>query len=107
MSVLGMPELDLETFCNENIYPNLLQETINKNQEKQEKKYSVYESFEQINEYYTGKSPLEAGIKYLMECEFPGFYDHFYDLYNKNPNMNLSTFIQKLKKEIISNVEKI
>lgn len=104
---LGMPNLDLEQYLNQNVYPLWLEQVRRKNESNPIKAYSVFESYEQGAGHYQGRSKLEAGLQYLMETGFGGLYDEFSSLFEDNPEMTLGEVLRRIEKDIKESTRKI
>lgn len=105
LPIIDIP--NLENYFIQNLYPKLLEKNQKKHLNYPEKLYSPFELYEQTNQYYTGKTKVEAGLKYLLDTEFPGFFDQIYDLLEEDPNITLGETISWLYQELKNNVEEI
>nr|QBK87877.1 MAG: hypothetical protein LCMAC202_02380 [Marseillevirus LCMAC202] len=94
---IGMPDINLESYLNENIYESLLQQIRFMGRGKPEYSFSAFESYEQIYYVYKATSPIEAGFQYLLETSFPGFYDEIYDLFEENEDLTIGGVINYIK----------
>ena len=102
---IGMPDINLESYLNKNIYESLLEQIRSMSRGKPEYSFSAFEDYEQNYITHRAASKIEAGIQYLMETNFQGFYDPIYELFEGNPNLTIGGVINYIKDELECDVQ--